>query len=69
MTEQLQEDKYAWPLLNEEKLVLYVVPRDNEHNKYAVAVMHNGCIVRHITQPISQVLWLFFVIVATLHSA
>ena len=57
--------KSVWTQIIGEMLVL--VPEDNkEHNKHAVAVMKDGCIVGHITRSICQVSWSFLNIVATL---
>ena len=40
---------------------LVLVPQDNnEHNKHAVVIMNNGCIVRYVPECISQVL-LFYI--------
>ena len=57
--EQLQEDKCAQTPIIGEKLVL-VPPDDNEHDKHAVTVMKDGCIVKHIPRFISQNSWFLF---------
>ena len=47
-----------WTPIIGEKLV-FEAQDDNEHDKLAVAVMKDGCIVGHVPRSISQVLWFY----------
>ena len=50
--------KSIWTPIIGEELVLEAQD-DNEHDKHAVAVMKDGCVVGHVPRSISQVSWFY----------